>query len=223
VVLDADELIRLAELELADGNPSARKTVERAQHELLKQRDAKGLESLLSLASRLEDGGKLTNAIQQNLRWLNRHPPAQIPPTIESSRLERAAGPALFLGVTACWMFGLLSAELNWIGYADFFLLIATGFSVVSVVLTGYYGRLQDALWLGWIPGAAMMAIGFSLSPEPGGDETGGGLNFVGGLVLFGWAVYFFPLIALGVWLRTRAKRPPPDPPAGWIQPRLTD
>jgi hypothetical protein len=146
-----------------------------------------------------------------------RPPPGQIPPTVESSRLERAAGVTVFLVVTACWTFGLLSAELNWIGYADSFTAIATVLSVVSVVLTGYFGRLQDALWLGWIPGAAVMAIGFSLSPEPGGDETGGGMIFLGGLVLFGWVVYFLPLIAVGVWLRTRVERRAPDPPAGSI------
>jgi hypothetical protein len=154
---------------------------------------------------------------------LIQQPPGRIPPSIESSRLERAAGITVFLVVTACWTFGLLSAELDWVGYSDFFAVTATVLSIVSVVLTGYLGRLQDALWLGWIPGAAMMAIGFSLSPEPGGDETGGGLIFLGGLVLFGWGVYFFPLIALGVWLRTRVKRRAPAPPAGWIQPRPSD
>jgi hypothetical protein len=65
-----DELIRRAEQELADGDPAARTTIERAHIELLEQRDAEGLERLLDLAGRLEDGGDLTKAIRTNLRWL---------------------------------------------------------------------------------------------------------------------------------------------------------
>jgi hypothetical protein len=53
----------------------------------------------------------------------------------------------------------------------------------------------MDAVWLGWIPGAVQMAVGLAM------DNT---LIVVGGLVLTGWAVYFLPLIALGVWLRHR-------------------
>ena len=131
---------------------------------------------------------------------------------LTKNALDRWAGALLFLVVTACWMFGLVSAELNWIHYADFFLVIATLLSLVSVVLTGYLGRIQDAAWLGWIPGATMLAIGVAMSPDPGGDETGGALIFVGGLVLVGWAVYFFPLIALGVWLRVLRERRPTAP-----------
>ena len=130
-------------------------------------------------------------------------------------RARRAAGITLFLAVTACWMLGLASAEQNWIGYSDLVLLIAVFLSAVSLVITGYLGRPWDALWLGWVPGVTMMAIGFSMSPEPGGDETGGGMVFVGGLVLiFGWPAYFFPLIALGAWLRgRRLKRLAPASP----------
>jgi hypothetical protein len=48
-----------------------------------------------------------------------------------------------------------------------------------------------------------MTAIGFALTPEPGGDERGGGMVFFGVLVLvFGWAIFFFPLIAVGASLR---------------------
>jgi hypothetical protein len=72
----------------------------------------------------------------------------------------------------------------------------------VSVVLSGYLGRSKDALWLGWIPGTAMMAVGFAMSPTPGGDEAGGGLIFFGGLLLIlGWPIYFFPLIVAGAYI----------------------
>ena len=67
--------------------------------------------------------------------------------------------------------------------------------SALSVVLTGYLGRIMDVVWLGWIPGAVQMAVGFAM---------GNALILVGGLVLIGWAVYFLPLIALGAWLRHR-------------------
>jgi cytochrome c biogenesis protein CcdA len=125
---------------------------------------------------------------------------------------RRVVGITLFLVVTACWMLGLASAEQDWVRYADLVLLIAVGLSAVSAVITGYLGRIRDALWLGWIPGAAMMAIGFAMTPEPGGDERGGGMVFFGGLVLaFGWPLYFFPLIAAGAGLRgRRARRPSP-------------
>jgi hypothetical protein len=39
--------------------------------------------------------------------------------------------------------------------------------SAVSVVLTGYVGRIMDAVWLGWIPDAVIMAVGFAI-PPPG-------------------------------------------------------
>jgi hypothetical protein len=125
----------------------------------------------------------------------------------ESSGPREAAGVTLFLVVTACWTFGLASAELDWIGYSDAFVLIAVGLSVASVVLTGYLGRLRDALWLGWVPGAAILVIGISMTPDPGGDETGGAMIFIGGLVLFGWAFFFFPLIALGFFLRQQREK----------------
>jgi cytochrome c biogenesis protein CcdA len=125
---------------------------------------------------------------------------------------RRVVGISLFLVVTACWMLGLASAEQDWVRYADLVLLIAVGLSAVSAVITGYLGRIRDALWLGWIPGAAMIAIGFAMTPEPGGDERGGGMVFFGGLVLaFGWPLYFFPLIAAGAGLQARrARRPSP-------------
>jgi hypothetical protein len=105
-------------------------------------------------------------------------------------------------------MLEFASAEQDWIAYHDFSLLTASVLSAASVVVTGYLGRVWDALWLGWVPGATMMAIGFSMTPDPGGDETGGAMVFVGGLLLiFGWPAYFFPLIAVGVRLRGRRAR----------------
>lgn len=125
--------------------------------------------------------------------------------SIEPSRRERAAGVAIFLAVTACWLLGFTSAELDWTRYEGSVLLIAAVPSALSVVVTGYLGRTWAALWLGWVPGATMMAIGFALTPTAGADETGGTMIFVGGLLLiFGWPAYFFPLVFIGAGLRAR-------------------
>jgi hypothetical protein len=112
-------------------------------------------------------------------------------------------------------MLGAASAEQGWLGYSDLVLVIAVVLSAVSLVVTGYLGRLWDALWLGWIPGALMTAIGVAMTPEGGGDETGWGMLFFGVLLLvFGWPAYFFPLIALGRVLRgRRVKRLVPASP----------
>jgi hypothetical protein len=127
------------------------------------------------------------------------------PPQINLSRRERLAGFSLFLAVTVCWMLLFTSWEQGWIGYDDFLALIAVALSAVSVVITGYLGRLRDAAWLGWVPGATMTAIGFAMTPTPGGDETGGTMVFFGVLLLiFGWPFYFLPLIAIGAGLRRR-------------------
>jgi hypothetical protein len=129
------------------------------------------------------------------------------------SRPKRVAGVALFLVATACWVFGLAAWEEGWIDVSDLAFVGAAGLSAVSVVLTGYLGRSQDALWLGWIPGTAMMAVGFAMSPTPGGDEAGGGLIFLGGLLLIlGWPIFFFPLIVAGAYIGSRrAKRLTPE------------
>jgi hypothetical protein len=121
---------------------------------------------------------------------------------MSSHRLKRLAGVSLFLIVTACWVLGLAAAEQDWITWDDFVLAVLAVLSAVSVVLTGYLGRIMDAVWLGWIPGAVIMAVGFAI-PAPG-DEVGSALIFIGGLVLIAWPVYFLPLIALGVWLGQR-------------------
>jgi hypothetical protein len=70
--LDTYALIRLAEQEAADGNRSAKKTLERARGRLLKERDSDGPERLLEVADRLDDAGDLPYAIRQNLRFLSR-------------------------------------------------------------------------------------------------------------------------------------------------------
>ena len=115
----------------------------------------------------------------------------------------------LFLVVTACWVFVFAGLDLGWVDPEGSALAIAAGLSAVSVVVTGYLGRTRDALWLGWIPGAAMVAAGIAMTPTPGGDEAGWSLIFFGGLVLIpGWPLYFFPLIAAGAYIRSkRAKR----------------
>jgi hypothetical protein len=126
-----------------------------------------------------------------------------------SSRRRRVAGIALFLAVTACWLTGLALWEQGRLDTSWIVLPIAAAVSAVTLVISGYLGRAWDALWLGWIPGAAMMAVGFSMSPTPGGDETGGTMIFFGGLVLaLGWPAFFFPLIVVGTEIRRmHAKR----------------
>jgi hypothetical protein len=130
-------------------------------------------------------------------------------PSARPSRRERIAGVALFLSVTAGWMVGFsISFELGWIGYHDSVAAVATILSAVTLVITGYFGRYRDALWLGWIPGVAAMTSGWAMTPEPGGDETGWTMIFFGGLLLIpAWPLYFFPLMALGTWLGGRWRR----------------
>jgi hypothetical protein len=137
--------------------------------------------------------------------------------SIGPNQRGRVAGIALFLFVTAAWAIGwAASFELGWIGYDDSVAVLAAGASAVTLVVTGYLARYRDALWLGWIPGATMVAIGFAMTPEVGGDETGGSMIFFGFLVLLpGWPLYFFPLMALGTWLRGRlGRRSPTTSPA---------
>jgi hypothetical protein len=136
-----------------------------------------------------------------------------VPSSTNVRRPERFVGVALFLVVSACWVVGLAAWEAGWIEVSVLAFVVVAGLSAASVVLTGYLGRSKDALWLGWIPGAAMMAVGFAMSPTPGGDESGGSLIFFGGLLLIpGWPIYFFPLIVAGAYIgRRRAKRLTPE------------
>lgn len=128
-----------------------------------------------------------------------------VPTSTRSSRTRRVVGVMLFLVVTACWVFVFAGLDLGWVDPSGSAFAIAAGLSAVSVVLTGYLGRTKDALWLGWIPGTAMVLAGIAMTPTPGGDEAGWSLIFFGGLVLIpGWPLYFFPLIAAGAYIGSR-------------------
>jgi hypothetical protein len=124
-------------------------------------------------------------------------------PSVKPSRREQVAGITLFLAVTVGWTLWIGVLEWDWDssgGLTNPFALgglIAALPSALSVVVTGYLiGRVVAAVWLGWIPGAFMVAVGL-LSVDLGA------LIFIGGLLLmFGWPVYFLPLIAVGVGLR---------------------
>jgi hypothetical protein len=128
---------------------------------------------------------------------------------LKPTRRERQAGVALFLVVTACWILLSSSWEQGWVEYNSAFVVVGVALSAVTVVMTGYLVRLTDAAWVGWVPGAAMTAIGFAMTPTPGGDETGGSMVFFGVLLLvLGWPFFFLPLIAIGVGVRRlRTKR----------------
>jgi hypothetical protein len=68
------------------------------------------------------------------------------------SRLERLAGISLFLLVTSCWVVGLATWEQGWIDWSSSAFAIGAVLSALSVVVTGYLGRIVDAAWVGWIP-----------------------------------------------------------------------
>jgi hypothetical protein len=127
-------------------------------------------------------------------------------PSVKPSRREQVAGIALFLVVSGLWTLWLALV----VAYSDVYPswslthplgvggLIAAVPSAASVVVAGYLlGRTMAAVQLGWIPGALMIAVGFMpLTVEE--------LLFTGGLLLiFGWPVYFLPLIAIGAGLRS--------------------
>jgi hypothetical protein len=132
---------------------------------------------------------------------------------MRGSWIKRYSGIALFLGVTAIWVSWLAAWELGWNGPSESGFVAALVLSAVSLVMTGYLGRFRDALLLGWIPGATTFVLGVAMTPTPGADNTGGGLIFVGVLLLIpGWPLFFFPLIALGVVLRrVRGREPSPS------------
>ena len=130
-------------------------------------------------------------------------------PSAKPSRHEQVAGVALFLAVTVAWTLWITLPDWDTDSPAgltnpfDLGGIIAAVPSAVSVIVTGYLiGRAIAAVWLGWIPGVLLMAIGFIA-------DGLSGLIFIGGLLLmFGWPVYFLPLIGSGVGLRSwHAKR----------------
>jgi hypothetical protein len=125
-------------------------------------------------------------------------------PSVKPSRRQEVAGIALFLAVTVGWTLWIAIPDWDWDAPAgltnpfDLGGLIAAVPSALSVVVTGYLiGRAVAAVWLGWIPGVLIMAVGFLFV------DSLGGLIFVGGLLLIlGWPLYFLPLIGIGVGLR---------------------
>jgi hypothetical protein len=137
------------------------------------------------------------------------------PPSISPSRRERIAAITLFVVVsilwTVWWAFDLTYGEDHAIHWAaspsDVGGLLAAVPSALTVVLTGYlFGDLVAVVWLGWFPGALMMAVGFLASASA--TDNIGWLIFVGGLLLaFGWPLYFLPLIGIGVLLRGRRRK----------------
>jgi hypothetical protein len=97
VTLDTNELIQRGEHELAAGSGSARKTLERARRKLLAARDVEGLERLRGLAARLDDGGDLAYAVEQNLRFLRRRAEARSGRPTVPPPTSRPDGPRDFL------------------------------------------------------------------------------------------------------------------------------
>jgi hypothetical protein len=129
----------------------------------------------------------------------------------QTSTRERREGFALFLGVTLVWTLGLAAADQEWIAYNTLLWLFAWVLSAISLVVTGYLlGRYTDALWLGWIPGAALIATSFVLffAGQPGMT-----ILCVGATVLISALVCFLRLIALGAWLRRRRNTEAGPPP----------
>jgi hypothetical protein len=180
--LDTNELIRRAEQELADGNRSARKTVERARRELLKKRDTQGLEQLLDLAGRLDDAGDLTYAIQQNLRFLSgQAQPAPAGPGDASLMLARrlglvaaalafvtSFGAVLVLGVIiglACQ--GCTAPDGDWLFNSLFVTFAAAVVGSVGVAAAGRRPRLLAGVEA---TAAAGMVVAIVFAALDGGD-----------------------------------------------------
>ena len=125
--MNTHELIQRAERELADGNRSAKKTLERARCRLLKERDVEGLEHLLDLAGRLDNGGDLPYAIRQNLRFLS-HQPRGKPDRPNAGVVALVvlfgafAGGATAIALTYWLLHGAEADAFTWLAAALFFL-----------------------------------------------------------------------------------------------------
>jgi hypothetical protein len=191
--LDTNELIRRAERELADGDRSARKTIEKARRALLKERDAQGLEQLLALAGRLDDAGDLAYGIQQNLRFL--HGQTQRAPTgpgNASLTLARrvglvaavlafvtSAGAVLVLGVIiglACQ--GCTATDGNWLFNGLFVAFGASVVGLLGVVSAGRGPRLLVGLEA--TAAAGMIVAIVFVAHDEGDVHVGDGLLDVG-------------------------------------------
>jgi hypothetical protein len=125
-------LIPRAERELASGTGSARKTLERARREFLKERDAEGLKRVLEVASRLDDGGDLPYAIRQNLKFLGRqaqHEPNSPQGAMGSIVTLLVVLFGAFIGV----LFAVALAALTFLGDNDALVWVAAlfGFSFI--------------------------------------------------------------------------------------------
>lgn len=95
--MDTNELIQRGEHELAAGSGSAWKTLDRARRKLLADRDVEGLERLRELTARLDDGGDLAYAVEQNLRFLRRRAEARSGRQTVPPPASRPDGPRDFL------------------------------------------------------------------------------------------------------------------------------
>ncbi len=126
---------------------------------------------------------------------------------IDASKRERRAGFALFFLVTALWALWCSLGLTTWddipavVSPADVGGVIAVIPSALSVIATGYLlGRRTTLIWLGLIPGALMTAIG-----SVGFNSDLVWLLYFGlPLLIFGWPLYFLPLLGLGAYLRGR-------------------
>jgi hypothetical protein len=158
VRLDTYDLIRRGEEELAAGDPLANKTLQRARRELLKQRDVEGLDHLLDLAGRLDDGGKLTYSTQQNIKFLTRQAeldarPASLgrprSPTSAPRRSSSALGPPLGLhAFGACTWVAFLGFSADIGSTRQFYEALAFGaatwlVAAALIVLLWWYGKSE--------------------------------------------------------------------------------
>jgi len=130
--LDPNTLIQRAEQELTDGNRSARKTLDRARREFLKKRDAEGLEHVLELASRLDNGGDLPYAIRQNLKVLSRQAQHE-PDTPQGATGALVTLLVVLLGACIGVMFAAALAALTFLVEKDALVWVAAlfGFSFI--------------------------------------------------------------------------------------------
>jgi hypothetical protein len=103
--LDTNELIRLAEHELAGGDPSAaREMAWRAHDELFSQRDAEGLERLLAVVSRIEGSGNLNGTIRHDLEWLRRRSQGQPDAVMDSFAIVGGALAGVVVAIALAYL-----------------------------------------------------------------------------------------------------------------------
>ena len=139
--MDANELIRLAEQELASGDPSAaRETAWRAHRELFSQRDADGLERLLATVSRIDGSGNLDNTIRHELEWLRRRSQGQPDAVMDSFAVlfGALAGVVVAIVLTYLLLHGEPEADaFVWLGSGLFLLFVCVPTGAVLAWLLG--------------------------------------------------------------------------------------